>query len=69
MILIFLDHLNSEMRLVPNKSNTGFVNLGRSSSVLTVGEMSDLIELMYQHGAETGVVWTEPKGEMERNAE
>jgi hypothetical protein len=57
--LLFMDHLNSEMRLVPNMNNNGFVNLGRSSSKISVGEMSDLIELMYKHGAETGVVWTE----------
>ena len=59
--LIFLDYLSSEMRLVPNYNKNGVVNLGRQSSVLTIPEMSDLIELLYKHGAETGVIWSEPR--------
>jgi hypothetical protein len=57
--LLFLDGLYQELRLVPNYNGTGFVNLGRSSSVLTIPQMSDMIELMYEHGARTGVNWTE----------
>lgn len=53
--LIFLDALKRELRMVPNLSNTGFVNINQSSSDLTKGEMSDLIELMHQFGAEHGV--------------
>lgn len=44
--LLFLSALKTEMRIVPNLDNNGFVNLGRSSSKLSVSEMSDLIELI-----------------------
>jgi hypothetical protein len=44
--LLFMSALKTEMRVVPNLDNNGFVNLGRSSSKLSVSEMSDLIELI-----------------------
>jgi hypothetical protein len=53
--LMFLDALKRELRMVPNLDGTGFVNLGRSSSELSKGEMSDLIELIFKFGAEHGV--------------
>jgi hypothetical protein len=53
--LIFLSALKQEMRLVPNLDGTGFVSLGRSSSDLSKAEMSDLIELLFQFGAEQGL--------------
>jgi hypothetical protein len=34
---------------------------GYRSSRLTKSEMGDLIEFLYQYGAEKGVVWTEPE--------
>lgn len=55
--LIFLDALKRELRMVPNIDGTGFVNLGRSSSDLTKGEMSDMIELIFKFGAQHGVVF------------
>lgn len=58
--LVFLDALKSEMRLVPNIAGNGFVNLGRSSSDLSVGEFSDLLELIVMFGAAHGVVFGEP---------
>jgi len=58
--LIFLDGLTREMRIVPNLDGTGFVNLGRSSSKLSVAEMSDLIELIYAFGAQHGVRFNDP---------
>lgn len=62
--LIFLDGLGQEVRIVPNMSGTGFVNLGRSSSKLSVEEMTNLIELIFAYGAQNGVVFTEKtKGE------
>jgi hypothetical protein len=54
---LFLDGLKRELRMVPNIDGTGFVNLGRSSSDLTKGEMSDLMELMAAFGAKHGVVF------------
>lgn len=50
--LMFLDGLKRELRMVPNLDGNGFVNLGRSSSDLTVSEMTDLIELIFKFGAE-----------------
>ena len=56
--LIFLDALKQEVRIVPNISGNGFVNLGRSSSDLSKGEFSDLIEIMIAFGAQHGVVFS-----------
>jgi hypothetical protein len=72
--LIFLDALKQEMRIVPNLNGDGFVNLGRSSSDLTIGEMSDLMELMSAWGAQHNVKFHEPPvgvspGETQKNAE
>lgn len=53
--LIFLDALNREVRIVPNIDGNGFVNLGRSSSKLSKGEMSDLMEIIAAFGAKRGV--------------
>lgn len=58
--LIFLDGLKAELRLVPNLNGNGFVNLGRSSSDLSVSEMADLITLIQMFGANHGVVFSEP---------
>jgi len=59
--LVFLDGLKRELRLVPNITGDGFVNLNRSSSDLSVEEMTNMIELMFAFGAEHGVVWGDPK--------
>lgn len=53
--LLFMDALSREMRLVPNLTGDGFVNLGRSSSNLSKQEMSELIELIEAFAAEHGV--------------
>lgn len=53
--LVFLDALKRELRIVPNITGNGFVNLGRSSSDLTKTEFSDLIEIIHAFGAEHGV--------------
>lgn len=55
--LIFMAALNQEMRLVPNLEGTGFVNLGRSSSKLSVKEMGELLELILEWGARNDVVF------------
>lgn len=55
--ILFLDALNSEMRLVPNLAGTGFVSLGRSSSNLSKAEFSQLLELIAAFGAEHNVVF------------
>lgn len=62
--LQFLDALRrahgDQIRVVPNTDNTGFVNLGTSSSDLSKEEMSDLIELIFKFGAEHGVEFHDP---------
>lgn len=61
--LLFLDALKREVRMVPNIDGNGFVSLGRSSSDLSKGEMSDLIELIFAFAAERGIVLTNPEKE------
>ena len=57
---VFLDALKREMRIVPNIDGNGFVNLGRSSSKLSVAEMTDLIDLIHAFGAQHGVEFHDP---------
>lgn len=61
--LVFLDALKREIRTVPNLDNTGFVNIGRSSSDLSKEEMTDLIELMFAFGAKHGVTFHDEAGQ------
>jgi hypothetical protein len=61
--LLFLDALKREVHAVPSLDGTGFVNLGRSSSNLSIEEMRDLIELIHAFGAQHGVRFNEPNGE------
>lgn len=56
---LFLDAIKREGTLVPNLDNTGFVNIGRSSSDLSKEEMSDLIDLIAEFGARHDVVFGE----------
>jgi hypothetical protein len=58
--LIFLDALKREVRIVPNIDGTGFVNIGSSSSNLSVQEMADCITLIEAFGANHGVVFHNP---------
>ena len=58
--ILFMNALNSEMRLVPNLDKTGYVNLGNRSSQLSKAEMSDLIELIHKFAAERGIKLYEP---------
>ena len=44
--------------------NGGVVMLGVSTKRMTVAELGDVIECMYVFGAEKGVTWSEPKGQM-----
>jgi|SRR6185312_4833082 len=53
--ILFLDALKRETEAVPNLDGTGFVNIGRSSSDLSKGEMADMITLIEKFGAEHGV--------------
>lgn len=61
--LVFLDTLKRESRIVPNINGDGFVSLGRSSSDLSKGEMSDLMEIIAAFGAQHGVKFHDPDAE------
>ena len=53
--LVFLNALNSEIRMVPAIDGRGFVAIGRRTTRLSKAEMSDLIEIIFKFGAEHGV--------------
>jgi hypothetical protein len=52
-------HLNGQ-ELVPNMDGTGFISLtkGRSTSDMTIAEMTAVIDLCHAFGAEQGVAWS-----------
>lgn len=58
--LVFLAALKQEVRIVPNIHGDGFVQLGRSSSDLSVQEMADLMTIMEAFAARYGVKLHEP---------
>jgi hypothetical protein len=53
--LIFLAALDQELRVVPNLNNNGFVQLGRSSSKLSVEEMTALMDLIEAYSAQNDI--------------
>lgn len=58
--LLFLDALKRELEVVPSIDGNGSVALrANSSSDLSKGEMSDLIELIHAFGANHGVVFAD----------
>ena len=61
--LVFLSALRQELRIVPNLDGTGFVQLGRSSSDLSVAEMGDLMDLIAAFGAREGVTFNHTEQE------
>ena len=58
--ILFISALGQEMRMVPNLEGTGFVALGRSSSKLSVEEMSALLDLIHAWCAREGVILNDP---------
>ena len=52
-------HLSGQ-ELVPNMDGTGFISigLGRSTSAMTIKEMTAVIDLCHAFGADRGVVWS-----------
>lgn len=53
--VLFMDALKKELRAVPNLNDDGFCNLGRSSSDLSKGEMSELIDFIVAWGTQKNV--------------
>jgi len=49
--------------MVRNLDGTGSVQLGRSSSDLSVAEMGDLMDLIAAFGAREGVTFAEPEAD------
>jgi hypothetical protein len=60
---LFLDALKRETHTVPSLDGKGVVNIGRSSSDLSKSEMSDLIEIIHQFGANHSVVFHDPESQ------
>lgn len=60
--VIFLEAMGRETQFIPSLEGR-FIPYGQSSSDLSVGEMSDLIESMFAFGAEQtpSVEWSDPK--------
>lgn len=63
--VIFLHALGREARFVPALDGQRFIPIGQSSSDLSKGEMSDLIEFMMAWGAENDVMWSDPTSQRE----
>jgi hypothetical protein len=55
--------LGHEVRFLPSLDGQSFVPIGYRSSELSKGEMTDLIELMFQWGAEHGVTFHDDRQE------
>lgn len=56
--VIFLHALGQEVQFLPSLDGQSFVPWGQSSSDLSKGEMTDLIELIFAEGAKRGVVFS-----------
>jgi hypothetical protein len=50
-----------EIRYLPALNRAGIVPCNRSSSDLSVKEMSELIEWIFAWGAENAIIWSDPK--------
>lgn len=59
---LFMHQLGFEQRFEAALDGNGFVPLGFKTSQLNIGQMSDLIELMYRYGVEQNIIWSEPNG-------
>ncbi|KQM18413.1 recombination protein NinB [Novosphingobium sp. Leaf2] len=57
---LFMNAAGFNCTFVPALDGTGVVPLGFKSSRLNKAEFSDLIEAIYQFGAQHGVEWTDP---------
>ena len=66
---LFMLAMGREMRMAPSlDAKGGIVPLSVSTSQMTIGEMSDLMEFMSAWCAENGVTLTDPRYGDERNA-
>jgi NinB protein len=59
----FMHVLGHQVQFCEGLDGSGPFPLGFRSSKLTVKQMTDLIECIYEYGARHGVVWSEPKSD------
>lgn len=60
---LFLHSIGHEVEFLPALDKSTFIPWGQSSSDLTKGEMSDLIDFMLSWGAQNGVVFHDEQEE------
>jgi hypothetical protein len=58
---IFMQAWGREVKFIPTLSGEGIMPVMFSSSDLSKGEMSELLEFIYAWGAQNGVVFQEPR--------
>lgn len=58
---LFLSALGYEVRWESGLDGRPPVPIGQHSSRLTVGQMAELIEIIYEYGARHGVKWSEER--------
>lgn len=59
--VIFMHAAGREVTFIPALEGGGFIPWGQSSSDLSVAEMTDMIECMFEWGARNGIEWSDPK--------
>jgi hypothetical protein len=59
--ILFMHACGREVQFIPALDNSTFIPFGQSSSDLSKGEMTDLIEFLFAWGAENGVVFHDPE--------
>ena len=58
--VLFMHACGREVQFIPALDGSTFIPWGQSSSDLSKDEMSELIDVLFQWGAENGVVWSDP---------
>ena len=61
--ILMMHACGREVQFIPALDGKTFLPWGQSSSDLSKGEMSELIEFLFHWGAENGVVWSDPTQE------
>lgn len=56
----YAEETGAEVKYIPAVHRAGLIPCGRSSSDLSVSEMTGLIEWMFAWGAENGIAWSDP---------
>jgi len=59
--ILFMHACGREVQFIPALDNSTFIPWGQSSSDLSKGEMTDLIEFIFSWGASNGVTFQDPE--------